>query len=69
MNIDASPSIEAVWEFFHEPAVRIEAPKDPLHYDAFTCDLFVLHVAKVGAETDIIIRIVKSDAQRTHPAS
>jgi hypothetical protein len=68
MNMDASPAIEAARVFF-EPAIRIEAPKEPLHYDAFTCDLFVLHVAKVGAETDIIVRFVKSDAQRTRPAS
>ena len=40
-----------------------------MHFDAFTCDLFRLIVSQPGAESDIIIRVFKSEAKNTHPGS
>jgi len=70
INLDTPPWLEAANKFFRSVEERFEAPRDKevLLGDALSCDLFAVFVSKRGAETDIIIRVVKSEAKDTHPA-
>ena len=73
INLDVPVWIEAANQLFR-PTHTVEAvfearrDKEVLLGDAFTCELFSLVVSKRGAETDIIIRVVKSEAKNIHPA-
>ena len=73
LNLDAPGWTEAARQF-SGPSYTVEAvfraprDKEVLLGDAFSCELFSLVVSKRGAETDIIIRVFKSEAKNVHPA-